>query len=475
MSINLVMPSLGESVIEGTITKWLVHEGDVVAREQPVVSVATDKADSDVPAPQGGRILKILAAEGATVKVGEPLCEIEASGASLPPNRPANPTVPAPPPEGMSARSEPPPAPRLATPPPAKPAPAERSARPAAPTREETVSAATGDNNGTGRSSPVVRKLALEHGVNLDQIEGSGARGRVTREDVMRAAEAQTPHAPSSPRGANEATIHGVTDPDLAALLSTGVKFPAPNIGYGAYKVPPYRPKDGDQVVPFTRRRRLTADHMVYSKLTAPHVVTVAEIDLYKTSKLREENKDRYKKEGVPLTMLSFVCTAIVRALREFPAINARVLDDSYVLLKDVNLGIAVDAPDGLIVPNIKRADELSLRGLAKAIDDVARRARDGKITADDLAGCTFSVSNPGIKGNLFGGAIIAQPNAAILRMGEIKKRVVVVEVDGQDTMVVHPVMYVALSYDHRIIDGVLGNSFLYRVREILEKAEFEV
>jgi 2-oxoglutarate dehydrogenase E2 component (dihydrolipoamide succinyltransferase) len=367
----------------------------------------------------------------------------------------------------MSARSEPPPA--------AKPAPAERSARPAASVREEATTAVTGDN-GSGRSSPVVRKLALEHGVNLDKVEGSGARGRVTREDVIRAAEAQaTTHAPAPPRATTEAVVHGVTDPDLAALLSTGVRFPAPNVGYGAYKVPPYRAKDGDQVVPFTRRRRLTADHMVYSKLTAPHVVTVAEVDLYKTSKLREENKDRYKKEGVPLTMLSFVCTAIVRALREFPAINSRVLDDSYVLLKDINLGVAVDAPDGLIVPNIKRADELSLRGLAKAIDDVAGRARAGKITADDLAGCSFSVSNPGIKGNLFGGAIIAQPNAAILRMGEIKKRVVVVEVDGQDTMVVHPVMYVALSYDHRIIDGVLGNSFLYRVREILEKADFEV
>jgi len=455
------MPSLGESVIEGTITKWLVHEGDVVSREQAVVSVATDKADSDVPAPQSGRIVKILAPEGATVKVGEALCEIDASGVSLPPNRPVNPTVPAPPPDGMTTRSEP-------------PAPISRSAASSARPIAAAQESAAADNNGSGRSSPVVRKLALEHGVNLDQVEGSGARGRVTREDVMRAAESKGGPVPAIAR-TTEATVHGVTDPDLAALLSTGVKFPAPNVGYGAYKVPPYRAKDGDQVVPFTRRRRLTADHMVYSKLTAPHVVTVAEIDLYKTSKVREENKDRYKKEGVPLTMLSFVCTAIVRALREFPAINARVLDDSFVLLKDVNLGIAVDAPDGLIVPNIKRADELSLRGLAKAIDEVAGRARAGKITADDLAGCSFSVSNPGIKGNLFGGAIIAQPNAAILRMGEIKKRVVVVEVEGQDSMVVHPVMYVALSYDHRIIDGVLGNSFLYRVREILEKAEFEV
>jgi 2-oxoglutarate dehydrogenase E2 component (dihydrolipoamide succinyltransferase) len=469
MSINLVMPSLGESVIEGTITKWLVHEGDVVKREQAVVSVATDKADSDVPAPQGGRILKILAPEGATVKVGDPLCEIDAGTASISPNRPANATVPAPPPEGMSARSEAPPV--------AQPAAPAKSTGAAAPARDEPATAAGGDNNGTGRSSPVVRKLALEHGVDLDQVEGSGSRGRVTREDVMRAAQTQARPAPAPVRRDVEPApaSHGVTDPELAALLSTGVRFPAPNVGYGAYKVPPYRPREGDQVVPFTRRRRLTADHMVYSKLVAPHVVTVAEIDLYKTSKLREENKDRYKKEGVPLTMLSFVCAAAVRALREFPALNSRVLDDSYVLLKDVNLGVAVDAPDGLIVPNIKHADELSLRGLAKAIDDVAGRARAGKITADDLAGSTFSVSNPGSKGNLFGGAIIAQPNTGILRMGEIKKRVVVVEVDGQDTMVVHPVMYVALSYDHRIIDGVLGNSFLYRVREILEKAEFEV
>src|SRR6185295_10309153 len=181
------------------------------------------------------------------------------------------------------------------------------------------------------------------------------------------------------------------------------------------------------------------------------------------------------KREGSSLTMLSFVSAAIVRALREFPGLNARVLDDSYVLLKDINLGIAVDAPDGLVVPNIKRADSLSLRGLAKAIDDVAARAKGGKITADDLAGCSFSVSNPGIRGNLFGGAIIAQPNAGILRMGEIQKRVVVIDVDGQDTMAIHPVMYLALSYDHRIIDGVLANSFLYRVTELLEAADFEV
>jgi 2-oxoglutarate dehydrogenase E2 component (dihydrolipoamide succinyltransferase) len=480
MSVSLVMPSLGESVIEGTVTKWLVREGDTVAREQPVVSVATDKADSDVPATQGGRIVKILAAEGSTVKVGEPLCEIDVGAAVS--ERPP-PPVSEPP---ASSRSEPPPprpgiSKRQSVPPPSR---VPQEARPAAEPDD-----ASGDNgSGRGRSSPVVRKLALEHGVDLDRVQGSGARGRVTRDDVIRAAEAEHPPDEPKPRPTARiaappaASLPVSTSPlpaeasqELAALLSTGVKFPVPNGGYGSYRVPPYRPKEGDQVVPFSRRRRLTADHMVYSKLTAPHVVTVAEVDLFKTSKLREANKDRYKKEGTSLTMLAFVCAAIVRALREFPGINSRVLDDSYVVLKDINLGVAVDAPDGLVVPNIKRADALSLRGLAAAIDDVAARAKSGKITADDLAGCSFSVSNPGIRGNLFGGAIIAQPNAGILRMGEIQKRVVVVDVDGQDTMAIHPVMYLALSYDHRIIDGVLGNSFLYRVAEILEKGEFEV
>src|SRR5262249_15828418 len=341
----------------------------------------------------------ILAQEGATVKVGEPLCELDPSA-----------TAAAPPPEA--------------------PAPSASAV---------SASAAPASDNGSGRSgrtSPVVRKLALEHGVDLEQVERSGARGRVTREDVIKAAETQAQPEPKPAPKAEPAPMPVSGAPDeLTALLNTGVRFPAPNVGYGSYRVPAYRPKEGDQVIPFSRRRRLTADHMVYSKLTAPHVVTVAEVDLYKTSKLREANKDRYKREGSSLTMLVFVAAAVVRALREFPGLNARVLDDSYVLLKDINLGIAVDAPEGLVVPNIKRADELSLKGLAKAIDELAQRAKANKITADDLAGGSFSVSNPGLRGNLFGGAIIAQPNAGILRMGEIQKRVVVVEVEGQDTM----------------------------------------
>jgi 2-oxoglutarate dehydrogenase E2 component (dihydrolipoamide succinyltransferase) len=214
---------------------------------------------------------------------------------------------------------------------------------------------------------------------------------------------------------------------------------------------------------------------MVYSKAVSPHVVTVAEVDLKRASKLRELHKGRYKAEGMNLTMLAFVVAATARALREHPAMNARMLADAFVLLRNVHIGVAVDSPEGLVVPVVRNADELGIRGLVRTIDDLAARAKAGKITMDDLSGATFSVSNPGLKGNLFGGAIINQPNVGILRMGEIQKRVVVVEApDGEDQMAIHPVMYLALSYDHRVVDGVAANGFLWRITELLENAEFE-
>jgi 2-oxoglutarate dehydrogenase E2 component (dihydrolipoamide succinyltransferase) len=263
----------------------------------------------------------------------------------------------------------------------------------------------------------------------------------------------------------------------LAQIVNQGGGFvpPIPGVGFGAFKVPAYRPSDGDKVVPFTRRRRITADHMTYSKFASPHVVTVAEVDLHRTSRLRDAHKDRYKADSMSLTMLAFVVVATARALRETPLMNTRVIDDAYVVLHDINVGVAVDSPEGLVVPVIRRADELGVRGIVRAIDDIAKRAKAGKITIDDLSGATFSVSNPGLKGNLFGGAIINQPNVGILRMGEIQKRVVVVEADGEDQIAIHPLMYTALSYDHRVVDGVAANAFLWRVTELLEKADFEV
>jgi 2-oxoglutarate dehydrogenase E2 component (dihydrolipoamide succinyltransferase) len=329
-------------------------------------------------------------------------------------------------------------------------------------------------------ATPTARKAALEHEVDLGRVQGSGDHGRITKDDVLRVAgQGAVGSAPApAPYVSAPAPVAPPPAAQLAQLINQSGGFvpPIPGVGYGSFKLPAYRAHEGDKVIPFTRRRRITADHMTYSKFASPHVVTVAEVDLHKASRLREAHKDRYKKEGLGLTMLAFVTVATARALRENEALNARVLDDAYVVFKDINVGVAVDSPDGLVVPVVRRADELGVRGVVRAIDDLARRARSGKITIDDLSGATFSVTNPGLKGNLFGGAIINQPNVGILRMGEIQKRVVVVEgPDGEDHMAIHPVMYMALSYDHRVVDGVAANSFLWRVTELLEKADFEV
>jgi 2-oxoglutarate dehydrogenase E2 component (dihydrolipoamide succinyltransferase) len=453
MVIDVVLPQLGESVAEGTISKWLVREGDAVQKDQALASIATDKADSELPSPVGGRVAKLLAAEGAVVAVKTVIAQIDegAAGATTNASLSAAPGAPV---------SLPP----VLPPPPKMPEVVMPAAR-------------------APMATPTVRRAALENDVDLEHVQGTGERGRVTRDDVMRAAAAPVAPAgkerPSTPPPAIEPPQTRATPQtqQIAQLINGGGGFvpPIPGVGFGAFKVPAYRAAEGDKVVPFTRRRRITADHMTYSKFASPHVVTVAEVDVHKASKLREAHKERYKAEGMSLTMLAFAVVATARAIRENPQINTRVLEDSYVVLQDINIGVAVDSPDGLVVPVIRRADELGLRGIVRAIDDVAKRARMGKITIDDLSGATFSVSNPGIKGNLFGGAIINQPNTGILRMGEIQKRAVVIEADGEDVLAIHPVMYMALSYDHRVVDGVAANAFLWRVTEILEKAEFEV
>lgn len=450
MPIDVVMPQLGESVAEGTLTKWLVQAGDVVESGQAIATVSTDKADADVPAPQGGRIEGLVAKEGDTVRVGAPLAQLE-PGAGAGEKKAA----------GAEKKQDS--TPRIEIP------KAESSGPIDVPPKSERAPHPDDRGRVTG-ASPSVRKAALESGVDIRTITGSGEHGRVTPEDVQKAA-AQKSAPPTLPPSGGAPAPAPIPTAGGATFLP-----PIPNVGFGSFKVPAYVPKPGDQVVPFSRKRRITADHMVYSKNTAPQVVTVAEVDLHKVMKLREANKDRYKKEGLSLTVLAFVCLATVHALRKHPGVNARVVDGATVLLRDVNLGVAVDAPDGLVVPNLKHADELSLRGMARAIGDLATRARDGKLTADDFAASSFTVTNPGAKGNLFGGAIINQPNVGILRMGELKKRVVVVtDADGNDQIAIHPVMYLALSYDHRVIDGVLGNNFLWTVADLLARGEFEV
>jgi 2-oxoglutarate dehydrogenase E2 component (dihydrolipoamide succinyltransferase) len=450
MLVDVTLPQLGESVSEGTISKWLVREGETVAKDQALVSIATDKADSEVPSPVSGRVAKLLAREGQVVAVKTVIAQVE---------------------EGVTGGLSASPGAPVSIPP----------KTPVAP------SANVRSTVGGPLATPTVRKTALENDVDLSLVQGTGDRGRVTKDDVMRAAtgpiakERNSTPPPAIERPASRPPPAPAPAPPvpnrLADLINEAGGFvpPIPGAGFGAFKVPPYRPREGDKVVPFTRRRRITADHMTYSKFASPHVVTVAEVDLHRASRFRDASKERYKADGMSLTMLAFVVVATARALRENPQLNARVLDDAYVVLHDVNIGVAVDSPDGLVAPVVRRADELGIRGIVRAVDDVAKRAKAGKITIDDLSGATFSVTNPGIKGNLFGGAIINQPNVGIIRMGEIQKRPVVVEEDGEDRLAIHPVMYLALSYDHRIVDGVAANGFLWRVTEILEKADFEV
>lgn len=422
MATTVKMPPLGESVLEGQVGKWLVREGQRIEREQPVVEILTDKTDSEIPAPVGGVVLKILAAEGSAVAVGGDLLLIDetasaSSGSPAPAQAPAAAPTPAAP-AAVSAPSAPPASPLTA--------PASPGSPPV--------------------GTPHERLRARELGVDVRSVIGSG-RGAVA-----------PPPAPAP------LALPGAL-PELFKVLG----------GQGHFRLPPYQQASGDKIVPFDRRRRIIADHMVYSKMTSPHVVTFSECDLQKTHLLREKHKDALKKEGVNLTFLAFVAAATARALRENPVLNARVLDDAYALLGDINLGIAVETPKGLVVPVVRRADELRVRGLARAIDGIAERARTDSLSPDDLAGKTFTISNPGRKGNLVGGAIISQPNVGILRIGEIKKRPVVVERDGEDVIAIHPVMYMALSYDHRIVDGVAANNFLYRVTELLQNGEFEI
>ena len=462
---TVVMPQLGESVMEGTVVRWIARPGQKVERDEPLVEIATDKANTEIPSPSAGVLVEQLAKEGAVVTVGGALARLDEAGAAA-----------------------------AAAAPQAKPAP--KAASPAAPSGAATAEA-DADANGV-RATPVGRNVAQEHGLDLSKVPGSGAGGRVMKSDVTTYLEKGATSSQQSELQPPLSTFPGqkaptappppyaqpYSQPPIAPVYS---QPPPPSFGPGyqgfgpiaitlrAYKPPKYTPKEGDQVVPFDQRRRLIAEHMVYSKATSPHVPCTAEVDMTNLTRLRGEWKRAKETGGKAPSFLVGVCRATVQALAEFPRLNAVVQDESVILRKDVNLGVAVETEKGLLVPVIRKANELSVLGLARAIDDLAARGRTGKVTADELSGGSFTVSNPGVKGNLFGAAIINQPQVGILRMGEIVKRAVVRERDGEDAIVIRSMMYLTLSYDHRVIDGVTGNGFLHRVRELIEEAKFEL
>ena len=426
MPISVELPSLGESVVEGTISRWLVSVGDQVQTDQPLVEVTTDKVDAEIPSPAAGVVTALRAAEGEVVEVGAVLAEIDT--------------------EARTAEE----APGAAT---MEQAPVAAKASKPAPLSSDSVNE---ESTESPRATPVARRMAAEANLELQSIAGSGSGGRITKQDVQRhsSVEAETPAAP-------------VESPAPSKSPSVAKRRP----GYAQYALQP-----GDRVVPMSPVRRVIADHMVYSKHTSPHVGTVAEIDMTTIDRLRRGHKEAFSEiHGFSLTYLPFIVHAVVKALREFPALNASVLDDAIVEKNAIHIGLAAETERGLVVPVVREADRLSLSGLAVEIENLVQRARNRQLGADDLSGGTFTISNPGRQGNLYGFAIINQPQVGILRVGEIKKRAVVRMIDGQDSIAIRPVMYAALSYDHRAVDGAPANAFLYRIRELLEEGDFDL
>ncbi len=448
------MPQLGETIVEGTILKWLKHEGDSVDRDEPLFEISTDKVDTEVPSPVAGTVSKILVEEGATVAVGTPLMDIDdgKSGAAAPgaPTEPADAARDA---GGVAAGKETPgvaPAGGSgASPPSTREAPAAASA-PAAP-------AATGAMPDRGpRSqilSPIVRRLAQEHGLDLSTVEGTGTGGRITKKDVLAAAASGGAAAATAPVAAAQGVSFPATTPPIAPVTPT---TPA-----GV----------GEDVAPMTHIRKAIAQHMLASVQQTARAWTMVEVNVENLVRLRTTAKDPFEAaHGAKLTYLPFVVRATIEALQAFPLVNSRLDGENLVTPRFVNMGIAVSYDEGLIVPVIKGADGMNAVGIARAIADLASRARAHQLRPDEVQGATFTITNPGPYGSLISVPIISQPNVGILSLDAIQKRPVVVE---GDAIAVRHMVYVSMSWDHRVIDGELATRFLARVKQNLETWDF--
>jgi pyruvate dehydrogenase E2 component (dihydrolipoyllysine-residue acetyltransferase) len=482
--IDVIMPQMGESIAEGTLSRWIKKVGDSIKRDEPIFEISTDKVDAEIPAPSAGVLAEILVQEGQTVAVQTVVARIETEasagaaekkpqaapspGAPAPP-KPATPTgappaplapAPAKSPRG-TAPSEPP-APAIATP---KAAPAAASATTAAESR--AVSDATGGNGASEtaeerlrrKSTPLVRKMAAEHNVDISTVPGTGLAGRVTKNDILGYIEggeagkrvggegtAQRPAAPAS-------TTYPPTRPP-ASLPPAATVDPWP----------------GDRVEPWSRIRKLTADHMVMSRRVSPHVNTVFEIDYTRVAQVRAKKRQDYADRGVSLTYLAFITKVVADNLRKHPVLNSAVSGESTLFRRDVNIGIAVALDWGLIVPVIKHADELSLLGVARAINDLGERARTKKLIPDEVQKGTFTITNPGVFGSAIGTPIINQPQAAILCVGAIGKQPAVITVDGADMIAIRTKGMLSLAFDHRIVDGADADRFMADVKAGLQE-----
>jgi len=454
-----MMPQLGETVTEGTITRWMKSIGDPVERDEPLFEVSTDKVDSEVPSPAAGVLTEILVPEGETVEVGVRLAVIgDGAGSSASGGTPAVGTAEPPAPQPEPATAAPPPPPPASAPAPA-PVPAPAPAETPAPA--PAAGAADGNGSEPLLLSPIVRKLLAENGISESEVTGTGAGGRITREDALRVVESRRSAAQTAP-----------TAPPAPAAPAMPVASapPAPGVSMASFR------RAGDQLVPFSNMRRRTAEHMVRSKATSPHAFIANEVDFEAVERVRAAWGERFKaEEGFTLTYLPFVARAAVEALRDFPLLNASVVDDSLLVHSEVNLGIAVDlSHEGLIVPVIHRAEEVTLRGVARRMRDLAERARGRQLNADDIAGGTFSITNDGPFGTYFTVPIINQPQVAILATDGIARRpVVVTQPDGSESIAIHSTGILGVSWDHRAVDGAYVSLFLARISELLSSRDW--
>jgi len=465
--IDVIMPQMGESIAEGTLSRWIKQVGDAVKRDEPIFEISTDKVDAEIPSPAAGVLAEILVTEGQTVAVQTVVAKIEteagaATAAPPPPPAAAPPKAPAPERGPAPSAQTAPPAPAA----PPRPAPTPVSSAPApARVAAEAGHARAGDavaGNGSEsaeerlrrRSTPLVRKMAAEHNLDLSTIPGTGLAGRVTKNDVLTYIEG----APAVPPVAAPAAPAVATQPAAASPTPPPAHAPAVEAW------------PGDRVEPWSRIRKLTAEHMVMSRRVSPHVNTIFEIDYTHVAQIRAKNKKAYADRGVNLTYLAFIAKVVADTLRKHPVVNSAVSGENTVIRRDINLGIAVALDWGLIVPVIKHADELSLMGIARAINDLGERARTKKLSPDDVQRGTFTITNPGVFGSVIGTPIINQPQAAILCVGTIEKQPAVITVDGTDTLAVRTKGMLSLAFDHRIVDGADADRFMAEVKRSLQE-----
>ena len=484
MATTIKMPQLGESVTEGTIERWLVKEGDTVEQYDPLFEVVTDKVNAEVPAEVGGTIAKILVPDGETVAVGTPVAEIDAEGGAAAAEEPAaeEPAAEAPaaeppaeePPQPEAApaaveeqEQQPEPAPAAPEAAPAPEPPAQTEAQPVA--AQEPAQPSGGNGAAAARMTPAVRRLVREHDIDVAQLSGSGAGGRVTRDDVLAFIDKGAPASGSAAPAPAEQPPAAEAPPPTPAPAQPQAAAAAPAARPAPPSVP--APSGGDVELPLTQMRKGIAKKMTQVKQTVPHAYTVVEVDMTNVVKWREANNMAFKaREGAALSYVAVVVKAVTETLRKHPTLNSQFADDKIILKQAMNIGIAVAVDNGLIVPVIANADQLSISGVNARIRDISSRAQGGKLRLDELQGGTFTVNNTGWFGSVVSMPIINAPEVAILSMEAIVKRPRVMEIDGADVIAIRHMMNMTCSFDHRVLDGAQVGFFLADVRTFLEE-----